>query len=316
MSSSEDTGFSAAEAQVVGMFMENVLYGMFPVMNVISFPRSCIVPGIFLISFLLCMKTLVWHDGYFKRAHLLNWPMILATITLLVFATLNASLSVRLNLEGFIYYGGDPSDWFNNMGNPIAIIKRVDYVGQTFMGDCILIYRCWVIHGRKVVVIFFPTLFLIAETVCGVMTVYTQAHLDPAEDIDSQLTPYLMSMLSLTLSTNVLTTSMIVYRLHEIHSAVADAILDRHPGTLVRVKVMMIESGLLYTMTTLIFFGMYVSSSNASSLMQDTIVQIIGITFNLIIVSALVMQLQRREALLVSLWDRAPLHSRQYQSSR
>ncbi len=64
---------------------------------------------------------------------------------------------------------------------------------------------------------------------------------------------------------------MIVYRLHEIHSAVADAILDRHPGTLVRVKVMMIESGLLYTMTTLIFFGMYVSSSNASSLMQDTV---------------------------------------------
>ncbi|KAF9026865.1 hypothetical protein BDZ89DRAFT_1134576 [Hymenopellis radicata] len=209
------------------------------------------------------MKTLVWHEGYFKRTHLLNWPMILATITLLVFATLNASLSVRLNLEGFIYYRGDPSDWFNNMGSTIAIIKRADYVGQTFMGDCILIYRCWVIHGRKAVVIFFPTLFLIAETVCGVMTVYTQAHLDPNEDVDSQLTPYLMTVVSSS----------------------GYAVLDRHPGTLLRVKVMMIESGLLYTVTTLIFFGMYVSSNNASSLMQDTIVQIIGITFNLIIVS-------------------------------
>lgn len=33
MSSSEDTGFSAAEAQVVGMFMENVLYGCVPFNN-------------------------------------------------------------------------------------------------------------------------------------------------------------------------------------------------------------------------------------------------------------------------------------------
>lgn len=122
---------------------------------------------------------------------------------------------------------------------------------------------------------------------CGALIVYTQAHLDPGIDVDSQLTPYLMSMLTLTLSANVLTTcelyhttplrlliprtALIVYRLHEIQCAVEDYQVDRKPGALTRVKMMMIESGLFYTMTTLIFFAMYVSSNNAVSVLQDTV---------------------------------------------
>ena len=47
----------------------------------------------------------------------------------------------------------------------------------------------------------------------------------------------------------------------------------------------LIESGLIYTTTILILFGTYLAGSNAILALSNAVVQIIGITFNLIIIN-------------------------------
>jgi hypothetical protein len=46
----------------------------------------------------------------------------------------------------------------------------------------------------------------------------------------------------------------------------------------------MIESGLIYTLSVIILFCVYITSNNAQFGVSDAVVQIIGITFNLIII--------------------------------
>jgi len=100
--------------------------------------------------------------------------------------------------------------------------------------------------------------------------------------------PYVDSMLALTLAMNVLTTSLIVYRIWSIEKKsseiVATTSRSRRASRLRNVIRILIESAALYTISVIVFTCTYVAGSNANYGTSDNVVQIIGICFNLIII--------------------------------
>ncbi|RDB21603.1 hypothetical protein Hypma_011202 [Hypsizygus marmoreus] len=261
--------FPIDSAQIVGLFMASVFYGMF------------------LVTFIGCLRVLLLSEGHrLKPLNSINYKMLIPAILMFIFGSLDVAFGLQHNIEAFIYFQGDPIDEFNNNSNWLVVMKMVNYVAQTFIGDAILLYRCWVIYSKRWLIVLVPALMWIAETVCGIMTAYIEANLknDAALVNAKSLVPFITSMLTLTLVTNVIVTSLIVWRIWSIQRAVkfrATTVSEKSP--LSRVMRILIESGLMYTMSIIVLFGLYMASNNGQFGVSNSVVQIIGITFNLII---------------------------------
>ncbi|KAF9449210.1 hypothetical protein P691DRAFT_799526 [Macrolepiota fuliginosa MF-IS2] len=246
-------------AQVVGLFMESVFYG--------------------------CLRVLFMMDGRLKPFARIHLKMVFAAVAMFVFASLDVAFHLRHNLEAFTVYEGDPVEEFSKVSNWINVVSMGCYVGQTFIGDSILLYRCWIIWSRKWWIVLAPAIFWLAGTTCGILTIYTEATLRNSDGLlnASKLIPFITSMLSLTLVTNLLTTSLMVYRIQTIRKRLKHKSNSTTYTPLTNVMRLLIESGLLYTSSIVILFILYMSSNNGQYGVSDAIVQIIGITFNLII---------------------------------
>jgi len=98
----------------------------------------------------------------------------------------------------------------------------------------------------------------------------------------SYFTPFIVSALSFTVALNILTTSLIVLRLWSVSREIRPQITGRpYLGLVMRI---IIESGLLYTLTAIITLGTGVLKNGADYIAAAALVQITGIAFNLIII--------------------------------
>ncbi|KAF9460684.1 hypothetical protein BDZ94DRAFT_1169252, partial [Collybia nuda] len=242
--------------------------------------------GIYLISFFYCIHGLLWSNGKLKDRRKLNYPMLIAAIWLFVFSVLDLAFGFQINIAAFFGPKGDPIAYFSEASNWINVMKLVTYVAQTFMADCILLYRCWIIYSRNWKVIFVPALMWIAETVCGSIAASIETTLDHSLITSNILAPFMLSLMSLTLATNFLVTSLMVFRIRSIQTSVNQLVSSggyTNP-TLKNVILILVESGAIYTAAVLILLCTYATGNNAIYLVSDCLVQIIGIVFNLILI--------------------------------
>ncbi|KAK0475551.1 hypothetical protein IW261DRAFT_1495008 [Armillaria novae-zelandiae] len=260
--------FSVDEAQLVSLFVDSVFYGFY------------------LITFFSCFHGLLTtNDGRLKSRSAINYTMVAASLWMLVFSTLQVSCHLRFVLDAFVYSDNKPVDTLSDMPNPVNVMLLVTYVAQTFMGDCILLYRCWVIYDRRWMIVICPILMCIAETGCGIAAVYLETTLGDGSSItDPRLFPLIITLQSLTLTTNVITTFLIVHRIWTIHSAIRRLVPSTKNHPLKNSLVVLIESASVYTASVAVLLIVYVLRSNADYVISDLIVQVIGITFNLIII--------------------------------
>jgi len=233
-----------------------------------------------------CLRVLLWSEGWFKPFRIVNKKMLLASLLMLIFASLDVAFHLRHNLEAFIWFNGDPVDDFERTSYWLNVIKMGCYVAQTFVGDSILLFRCWIVYGRSWLVIFLPIILWLGTTACGIMTVYVEATLDNTGQLlnSKSLIPFITSMLCLTLVTNVLTTTLIVLRIWGVQRNLKGK-QSYTNSPLSSLLIVLIESGLMYTLSIIILFGLYMASNNGQYGVSNAVVQIIGITFNLIITS-------------------------------
>ncbi|PBK63289.1 hypothetical protein ARMSODRAFT_1058087 [Armillaria solidipes] len=255
------------------------------VLDCIQFAYQPFRLGFYLITSFSCFRELLTSDGSLKSGHTINYKMVAASLWLLVFSTLYVACHLRFILDAFIYSSGEPIDTFRDMSHPVNVMLLVTFVAQTFMGDCILLYRCWVIYGRQWMVVICPVIMCIAEIGCGIAGVCIETSLGRDSSITNpSIFPLILTHLSLTLATNVITTSLIVHRIWTVHSAVRQVVPSIKNNPLRNALVVVIESASVYTVSAVVLLVVYAIGSDACYVMTGTIVQIIGITFNLIII--------------------------------
>ncbi|KAK0194897.1 hypothetical protein F5146DRAFT_1023328 [Armillaria mellea] len=227
---------------------------------------SLFVDSFYLITFFSCFHGLLTtKDGVLK---------------MLVFSTLQVACHLRFVLDAFVYSDRNPVDTLSDMSNPVNVMQLVTFVAQTFMGDCILLYRCWVIYDRRWMIVICPIIMCIAETGCGITAVYLETTLgDDSAITNFRLFPLILTLQSLTLTTNVITTFLIVRRIWTIHSAIRQLVPSTKNHPLRNTHVVLIESASVYTASAAVMLTVYVLRSNADYVVSD-----LGITFNLIII--------------------------------
>jgi len=239
--------FPLDTAQLVGHFMESVFY------------------GIHLTTFFSCMRALLWSNGRFKPFRLVNIKMFIASLLMFVIASLDITFHLRHNLEAFIWYNGPAIEDFNKTSSWINVVTMGTYVAQTFVGDSILIFRCWIVYDRRWSVIALPMLLWLGTTTCGVVTLRNEATLRSGQLLASnQLVPFISASLFLTLATNVITTSLIVYRIWKVRSEIGNGQLFNPNSPMANLVIVLIESGLLYTLSVIILFGLVLASNNGA----------------------------------------------------
>ncbi|KAJ3821851.1 hypothetical protein F5880DRAFT_1579230 [Lentinula raphanica] len=269
---SSQTTFPIDAAQLTSVITEGIFY------------------GIYLVTFFACIRDLLFCNSYdtfvIKPRKDIHFNMLVGAFCLLFFATLDIAAGIRLNLRVFLYLRGNTVDDFGDIAYWVNVLKMVTFVGQMITGDAILLYRCWVIYGKDFWVISAPAMMLAAELVCGCLEIYTESTFgsDMTFVVSKQFTPYIFSVVALTFSMNVIVTSLIIWRIRSIMNntkKLFPSCTRRSP--LENAGCIMLDSGVLYTGSTLIMLITYIFANNASYLVSDCLVQIIGITFNVII---------------------------------
>lgn len=260
------SSLSLAECQLVAVFMTSVAY------------------GIYLVTLGMCLQTLFWPQSAERRVKM-NRPLAVAMVLMAIFATLEAAFTLRFAMDGFIYKNGPggPEAVFRNVSAWVNVMKTTDVQVMTFIGDGILIYRCFVIYARSRLVIIFPIILWIGNGVCGGLQIWSTV-VAPENTGQAVLGAYVTAFFVITVSTNILVTGLIVLRIWRVDKASPRSFVTYGRPTLQHVAIVLVESGLLYTTTVIVALAVHLSGNNAITPMADIMVEIIGISFNLIII--------------------------------
>jgi hypothetical protein len=157
-----------------------------------------------------------------------------------------------------------------------------------------LVYRCWVVYGRSWLVISLPGLLVLGNTAVTGVVLYLEITLNQHALLSvKQIKPFGAAFWALTIVINIITTGagptdlfkvltygrpgLIVARMWRINRGTQDIIYrperrgPRPSTTLQHIMRIVIESGLLYTGTSLITFISYVTNSVAVYVTTDIV---------------------------------------------
>ncbi|KAF8995240.1 hypothetical protein BDQ17DRAFT_1187017, partial [Cyathus striatus] len=166
----------------------------------------------------------------------------------------------------------------------IYLVKTVAYTSQTLVGDAFILYRLYLVwSGDKRVVYPILTCFIasIGVTIGGLRAFFLTSPNDPV--FVKELQQWIGSFFSLTLFTNFTSTLLIAGRIWWT-SYQTRRQFQIEGQSLNSAAMVIIESGSIYSICLAILLVLYLSGNYAQYIALDTVAQIIGIVFSLVIV--------------------------------
>ncbi|KAF8874701.1 hypothetical protein CPB84DRAFT_1689991 [Gymnopilus junonius] len=222
------------------------------------FVRS-ILFGLHMASTGFCIQSLLSKREQEGR---MNWRILILSVVLIANATLNISIQLYEIIQAFVLYAGPggPSFQFEHVSLWINISKVLllrTLIIQT--RDAMLIYRCWVMyHGSWTVVAFSILLWLGCLASALFISITTVQTTGPQSS-----------------------TALLVWQIWK-KERLQDKMFDGlRPRFLMKI---IIESGLLYTTIAFVTFVTDVVQTNGVYVMTAFVIQIVGISFNLIFI--------------------------------
>lgn len=158
------------------------------------------------------------------------------------------------NDEGgpLVYFGTHISDWYNTFGSAASITIN-------FMGDGLLLYRCYIIWGAKLPIIAFPGLVYLASTVTAIITVYNSGL--PTNSLFAGVAAkFGVAWVSLTVSLNIILTIMICTRIVMARTTANWRMHPKLAHMYTGMVPILVESALPFTILGIAFIAVYVKN--------------------------------------------------------
>ncbi|KAN0092869.1 hypothetical protein V8E55_003653 [Tylopilus felleus] len=246
-------------AALIGFACEAVLWG--------------VNATLFLVSLIILRKR--------RFTNSLNNPVIYLNCLIFLCCTTHFALefnhfSTTLNATGV-----------NGFANETSSLVGADFfISFTdLLGDFVLIYRCWMLWGKNYHIVILPLLTSVGGFACIIAALDILLATNPTSPTPpAALVPLGLAAYTLPLCTNVMVTSLIVYRIWHTSRAIPDSPLDIGQGATRRAIMLIIESGALYLLFQLIFVVLVALSNAAEAILAVMAVQIYGIAPTLIII--------------------------------
>ncbi|PPQ84424.1 hypothetical protein CVT25_011251 [Psilocybe cyanescens] len=266
--------------------------------------RAVLSAWIFFIGVLLMFIVATLHVGEIlhSTATIFNTDNTMLVLAMYRFVQ---GYILQVNPKGGIFYLFDLARWDSILTNALLGIIL-------WLGDALVISRCYYIWDRNFWVILLPSLLFLSivgkllsvrivlhvihdkDLLIGIntSTLYWSTHLS-----DPHLNPKLMlSLLNavypLALTQNVLTTGLIAFKIWLQHrTSSAFGVVDRGSRlSLMRILVIVVESAMIYTLQLFILIILYFMENNVQYIVQSAIVPSVGIVFALIAVRVHIAQ--------------------------
>ncbi|THV04189.1 hypothetical protein K435DRAFT_791210 [Dendrothele bispora CBS 962.96] len=257
---------SVAQAELIGLIVHSCLFGIYIILFAQNLPLAV-------------------HSNFVSKIRNTNKFLFTANFLLFIFIFLHWIIQIHRSQKAFISNAGKPGDpatvYYAFPADPMNLLKETLYLTQTFIADCTMIYRLWIVYNKKHYVVIGPIMIMMLFVVSAIGAVIALARTTPEENIFVSTAGRWAAMLfPSTVATNILTTSLITYRVWRIHSQVHSMVISSGPN-LLSILHIMIESATLYTTTAILLLIGYMAKSTWQFIVIDMISPIIGISFTL-----------------------------------
>ncbi|KAF8876874.1 hypothetical protein CPB84DRAFT_1795514 [Gymnopilus junonius] len=272
------------EAHILELFFQAIFYGM-----------HVITAG-------YCVQALTYTRNGWKNWQDVHWTMLAVSLALILNSTFGLILGLVQILQAFVFSIDSlgPAGVFADISNWLDIAKTISVQLQTMIGDSMLIYRCWIIYSRSWRIVALPFLLWLACLGASIWVIVVEATLRSSALISArQLQPAGSTFWAISPALNILTTGLLVKRIlmvdrsnrrYSVGSSRAQSKVNTSLQIIVRIIV---ESGLLYTTVAFINFIAWIVRDNLALYVVSGIeVQIVGISFNMIIIRSTALSQQ------------------------
>ncbi|KAG2062547.1 hypothetical protein BDR04DRAFT_1112125 [Suillus decipiens] len=249
-------GITLDTAALLGLFLESLLY------------------GVFLTLYLFMLFILLRKTGIQRR-------LILPVATLLLcIATAYVIIEFVQALEGFVFKADtiSASGYYSNT-SPLLVATTALSNTQIILADAIVVWRCYVLNNRSLLVAIPGCIMLLASVVTGCYTVVSLSLAHPLSNLPPADRACIITFGALTMGLSIATTSLNAWRIYRTRCFMPQGF----NAAFLPVLVVIIESGTLYSTTILILLITIFIESNDQYVMVEIIPPIVGITFCLII---------------------------------
>ncbi|KAI0261129.1 hypothetical protein BC834DRAFT_1034999 [Gloeopeniophorella convolvens] len=229
----------------------------------------------------VCIFILCAHVLYIKGLKGSNLFMLIVATTQFALATGHAVTVLVQLIRSFAGILTGPSLYILDQSTPEHVAQTVLYVTNSLIGDAILIWRLYIIWNRNFWLCVPFVILCIATAVSGYTAVANIAQLSTTGTVFlHNVHPWLLATWSLSIATQFGATLLIGYRFwRSIQWNLRGIRASR-----LTVLWTLVESGALYSVTTIFLLGF--SSSNTGALFANALGQISALAPTLIIVRA------------------------------
>jgi len=251
-------GIRLDKAEMIAIFLETFLYGICFTL----FSITCIV---------LYRQAEAGHRQYRK--------LLPAGMIMFLLASGHVVISFVRVLEAFVDdVPGGATAYYSNISHPLHIAKTVCYVTQTLLGDCVMLWRCFVVYNRSWYIAIPSIIIMIANTCAGYIVTWLFAKARSDINIfEVSAATGITVFFILTMVVNSACTVAIAYRIYSTRRKLP---VTRH---LLPVFIVIIESGALYAASVLSLLIAYLAKSNGQYVAVDAVTPLVGIVFSLIV---------------------------------
>ncbi|KAI0789589.1 hypothetical protein C8Q75DRAFT_142547 [Abortiporus biennis] len=245
-------GILLDKAYLTAIWLETAFYGM----NFVLF-WTC-----------LCILTIR------RRTPKINKILVTIAISMFAFSTAHVSLGFQRLIEGFITLRnapGGPAAFFSDVSKPGNVVKVGIHTVNSIIGDSVVVWRCYLVWSKDWRMCVVPVLLVIASAVCGfAQTVYFARAKRLHSAFAHTLQIWNGSLFGLSLATNVTVTVLISVRVWYILRLGGGTANFRYW----RVLLIIIESGMIYSLALICEITLYFLTSNAFYIVYDPIAQL------------------------------------------
>ncbi|KAI5122026.1 hypothetical protein M0805_008017 [Coniferiporia weirii] len=237
--------------------------------------------GLFTTLFVTTIHILVNRQ---RKTRGLNIPLVAVSVLLYVVAFAHLCLNEHRDYIAFIEQRDEtPAAFLSRLTDRFYLAKEALYVVQTTIADTFLVYRLYIVWARDKRLLFAASIPLFASVVTGIIAVVSVAKASSETPIFAvKLKDWITSFFVITLFTNFSCTALIAFKVWWMERQLAE--FSRSSSGFRPVMIIVIESGAVYSVSLIALLAMYINGTWAFYFIIDTMPDIIGVVFSLIIV--------------------------------
>ncbi|KAF9449516.1 hypothetical protein P691DRAFT_667356 [Macrolepiota fuliginosa MF-IS2] len=252
--------------------------------------------GLYLITFCFANRWLFFADEGWRLRKRIHWFMAIMTNLITVFISLDTALMVRgaTAQSTFVDQGHRPEDY---SAVPWDAIVRATTNTVAPLADIVLMYRLWIVYGKRLWIIWFPAFLWVGGIVCTILQTFLQvvhvhnqgfgpyhwASVNMAVGPGIVLLPFWAS----TVALNAYSTGLLIRRIKQASgrsymTGESLNVVSTQFQFLIRI---LLESGVLYPAISIAHLSVWFGQNDfAVYLVGGINVIIIGSAFNLILI--------------------------------